>query len=155
MSRSHEDWMDLALDLARRAEPTGNTPVASLIVLEGEEIGRGLNEATTRMDPTIHAETAAIQDACRRRKSLMLTGATLYSTMESCPMCCWAIFAVDIEHVVLGARAVDLNRTDMGSYSMEKMAALTNRPLKLTTGVRHMECVGLRKAWTARTGRQA
>lgn len=154
MTKTHEDWMDLALTLARAAEPSGNTPVASLIVLDGVEVGRGLNEATTKLDPTLHAETAAIRDACGRLKTMKLEGAVLYSTMEPCPMCAWAICAAGIGEVVLGARAAELNRTDMGSYSMEKLLEMTAQPLKLTTGVRNPDCVSLRREWSKRTGRQ-
>jgi tRNA(Arg) A34 adenosine deaminase TadA len=150
---NHEHWMDLAIELARAAEPTGNTPVASVIVRDGTELGRGINEVTTKLDPILHAETVAIQDACRRLGTNKLTGATLYSIMESCPMCAWAIHAAGIDHVVLGARHVDLRRTDMGDYSMEKLAVMTKQKLTVTDDVRRLECVALRRDWSQRTGR--
>jgi tRNA(adenine34) deaminase len=134
MADPHESWMDLCLALARQAEPTGNTPVGSVIVRDGRELGRGVNEATTRRDPTWHAETAAIQDACRKTGSGTLAGAVLYTAMEPCPMCAWAIHCADIRHVVIGARFADLNRTDMGDYTIDKLVALGKSPMTLTFG---------------------
>jgi tRNA(adenine34) deaminase len=153
MPTDHEHWMDLALSLARAAEPTGNTPVAAIIVRDGVEIGRGTNEATTKRDPILHAEIVAIQDACRRTGSGTLDGATLYSTMEPCPMCAWGIRCAGLKRVVLGARAADLRRTDMGSYAFDTFMVLTGQEVELVSGVRTAECVDLRSTWSARTGR--
>src|SRR5579862_8992227 len=104
MAHSDETWMDVALAAARAAVDSGNTPVASIIVRDGVKIGAGSNLATTRQDPILHGEIVAIQDACQRLGIGELTGATLYSTMEPCPMCAWAIVAAGIRRVVLGAR---------------------------------------------------
>jgi tRNA(adenine34) deaminase len=153
MADPHEAWMDLCVALAQAAVPTGNTPVASVIVRGGKEIGRGVNEVTTRQDPILHAETVAIQDACRRIGSGKLTGAVLYTAMEPCPMCAWAIHAADIRHVVIGARFADLNRTDMGDYTIDKLMALAKVSMQLTLGVRKLECVAVRRDWMQRTGR--
>jgi tRNA(Arg) A34 adenosine deaminase TadA len=153
MADTHETWMDVCIALAKQIEPTGNTPVASVIVRDGKEIGRGVNEVTTRQDPILHAETAAIQDACRRIGSVKLTDAVLYTAMEPCPMCAWAIHAADIRHVVIGARFADLNRADMGDYTIDKLIALAKVPMQLTTGVRKLECIAVRRDWMQRTGR--
>lgn len=145
--------MDLCLEMARENEPTGNTPVAAVIVRDGEVIGRGVNEVTTRQDPMLHAETAAIGDACRRLGTSKLTGAVIYSTMEPCPMCAWAIRCAGIRQVVLGARLADLGRTDLRDYSIEALMQMTGQPVAVTNGVRRLECVAMRRDWMDRTGR--
>lgn len=155
MAGSDADWMDAALARARAAVSTGNTPVASVVVKDGVEVGAGENRATTGRDPILHGEIVAIQDACRRLGTGDLAGATLYTTMEPCPMCAWAIVAAGIRRVVLGARHADLNRTDLGSYSFERLMTMMNQSVELVTGMRHAECVAVRRDWTRATGRFA
>jgi tRNA(adenine34) deaminase len=150
---THETWMDLAISLAKAAEPSGNTPVAAVIVRDGVELGRGTNLVTPPQDPLLHAETTAIQDACRRAGTASLAGAVLYSTMEPCPMCAWAIRCAGITEVVLGARFPDLDRRDMGGYAIEKLMAMAENPMTITPGVRRLECIALRKDWMVKTGR--
>lgn len=153
MTKDHEHWMDMALALARAVEASGNTPVASLVVRDGEEIGRGTNEVTTKRDPILHAEIVAIQDACKRSGSATLEGAVLYSTMEPCPMCAWGIRCAGLKQVVLGARHADLKRTDMGTYAFDTFMIATGQNVQLVSGIRTAECVELRREWSARTGR--
>lgn len=155
MASDDERWMDVALGMARAAVTSGNTPVASVIVRGGAQIGAGGNEATSRRDPILHGEIVAIQDACRRLGSGDLAGATLYTTMEPCPMCAWAIVAAGITRVVLGGRHADLQRTDLGQYSFERMMDMVAQRVELVTGVRNEECVALRRDWTRQTGRWA
>jgi tRNA(adenine34) deaminase len=148
-----EKWMDEALAMARMALPLGNTPVACVIVKNGVRVGAGENLVTTRRDPLLHCEVVAIQDACRCLGTADLSGACLYSTMEPCPMCAGAIAIAGIQRVVLGARHTDLGRTDLGQYTIERLFELMDRPVELVTGVRHEECVMLRRDWTRATGR--
>jgi len=148
-------WMEVALGIAHIARAAGNTPVASVIVKDGVEIGAGGNQATSRGDPILHGEIVAIQDACRRTGLSDFAGASLYTTMEPCPMCAWAIVAAGIRRVVLGARHDDLQRTDLGRYSFERLMDMMAQKVELVTGVRHVECVTLRRNWSAQTGRQA
>jgi tRNA(adenine34) deaminase len=155
MAEDDAGWMDVALGLARTAVASGNTPVASVIVRDGVKLGEGGNQATTRRDPILHGEIVAIQEACRRLGHADLAGATLYTTMEPCPMCAWAIVAAGIRRVVLGARHADLQRTDLGQYNFERLMDMMAQQVELVTGVRHAECVTLRRDWTKQTGRWA
>src|SRR5262245_52656569 len=102
--------MALALAEVRAAAAEGNLAVGSVI-------GRGHNLVRTSGDPTAHAETVALRDACRALGNLELPGSTCYTTMEPCPMCCWAIVVAGIERVVLGARHVDAGNTKAGDYT--------------------------------------
>ena len=149
----HDHFMDLALEEGRKAEPEGNVPVGSVIVRNNEVIGAGHNEARSGPDATAHAEVQAIRDACRRQNTWDLGGATLYTSMEPCPMCCWAIVEAGIGRLVLGARHEgmrkysDIRRTSYGGYAVETLIDLTGRTLEVVTGVRTQECEALRAAW--------
>lgn len=74
-------------------------PFGAIIVRDGKVIGRGHNCVLSSKDPTAHAEITAIRDACSLEQSHHLTGATLYSNFEPCPMCLAAIYWADIRHL--------------------------------------------------------
>jgi len=96
-------YMQRALELAARAESEGEVPVGALVVLNGEIIGEGWNRPITMHDPTAHAEIVALRAAADRLANYRLTGATLYVTLEPCPMCAGAMVHARIARVVYGA----------------------------------------------------
>lgn len=153
MEPEHDRFMDLALQEARQGMAQGNKPVGAVIVLRGEVIGRGRNTVDSERDPINHAEITAIRDACRNLNTANLQDATLYSVMEPCPMCLWAIHMSGIAQLVLGGRHAAMKREDMGDYSVEKLLQLTRQGMKVITGVRTKECEAMRWAWRNETGR--
>ncbi len=152
MSDTDTDFMDRCLEEAAAGEVAGNIPVGSLIVRDGEILGIGRNRARSDHDPTAHAEVDAVRDACRKLATTDLTGATCYTTMEPCPMCCWALQEAGVVRLVLGARHVDLQRTDYGDYAVEALMALTKRNLEVVPGVRQAECIEIRRQWARTQG---
>jgi tRNA(adenine34) deaminase len=125
----------------------GDWPTGSVIVLGGNVVASGQNRQNTLNDLTVHAETDALRSAFASLKSTSLEGATLYTTMEPCPMCAEAMRMAKVSRLVLGLRHADLKRTDLGSYSIEAYCRLLAWPLDIVTGVRHAECFALRKRW--------
>ncbi len=95
--------MQRALELARRAEQAGEVPVGALVVLDGQVIGEGWNHPIGAADPSAHAEIAALRAAAGRLGNYRLTGATLYVTLEPCPMCAGATVLARVARVVFGA----------------------------------------------------
>ena len=99
-----EDYMALALSLAREAAENGEVPVGCVIAdAQGNVIGRGRNRRQERPDATAHAEVEAIRQACAALGDWRLAGCTLYVTLEPCPMCAGAIVNARIPRVVYGA----------------------------------------------------
>ena len=70
----------------------GGGPFAALVVKEGEIIATGVNQVTSTLDPTAHAEVVAIRAACRTLNHFELTGCDIYASCEPCPMCLGAIY---------------------------------------------------------------
>src|SRR5262245_61718765 len=147
MSAEHDHFMERAMALATQAMNEGNRPAGSVIVRDGKPIGEGRNLVHTSCDPTAHGEIVAIRNTTTSLKSVDLTGCTLYTSMEPCPMCCWAIIDSKISRLVLGCRHAAMGRRDIGTYSVEALVALTGRPLEIITGVRDRECEAQRKSW--------
>jgi tRNA(adenine34) deaminase len=96
-------FMGLALGEARRGSLEGEVPIGAVVVLDGEVIGEGHNRPIASMDPTAHAEVLALRQAARKTGDYRLPGATLYSTVEPCPMCCGAVLHARLARVVYGA----------------------------------------------------
>ena len=143
-----EHFMDQVLAHCEAALARGDCPVAAVIVRDGTVVGVGSNRVASGHDATAHAETEAIRDACARLASRRLDGCTLYSAMEPCPMCCWALKEAGIERLVLGARHAGMRRPDYGDYSVEKLLALTRAQLDIVSGVRVAECEAVRRCWS-------
>jgi tRNA(adenine34) deaminase len=97
------EWMRQAIALARRAEAMGEVPVGALVVREGRVLGEGWNQPIANHDPTAHAEILALRAAAKCVSDYRLGGATLYVTLEPCPMCAAAIAHARIARLVFGA----------------------------------------------------
>jgi tRNA(adenine34) deaminase len=101
--RSDEYWMKCALRQAEKAALSDETPIGAVIVYQNRIIGRGCNQRETRQDVTLHAEMTAIRQACRHLHSWRLDGASLYVTLEPCPMCAGAVIQSRINKLYYGA----------------------------------------------------
>ena len=147
MNPNHIHFMDRAMVLAQQAMDEGNRPAGCVIVKDGRSVGEGRNLVHTSVDPTAHGEMVAIRKVALSLGTVNLSGCTLYTSMEPCPMCCWAIIDSKISTLVLGGRHAGLGRKDIGTYSVEALVAMTGRPLEIITGVRAKECEDQRKTW--------
>ena len=96
-------WMRAALQEAQRAYEEDEVPVGAVIVYEERIIGRGHNQVEGLQDPTAHAEILAIGAAADFLHSWRLEGATIYVTIEPCPMCMGAIILSRLDKLVFGA----------------------------------------------------
>ncbi|MFN6176994.1 MAG: nucleoside deaminase [Flavobacteriales bacterium] len=97
-----------AIALARQGmDRNEGGPFGCVIVCDGRIIGRGNNRVTSSNDPTAHAEMVAIREACNAIGSFQLTGCTLYTSCEPCPMCLGAIYWARPDRVVYAGTRQD------------------------------------------------
>ena len=82
MAIDHERFMRAAMDEAVKAREEGNSGVGTVIVRDGEIIGRGRNLVYTDHDVTAHAETVALREAGGELKLIDFSGCTLYAPSE-------------------------------------------------------------------------
>jgi len=100
MEENHKHFIDIAFEEAfASVRSNAGGPFGAVIVRDGKIIGRGSNRVTSLNDPTAHAEILAIRDACSALSTFDLSGSTLYSTCEPCPMCFSAIVWANINRV--------------------------------------------------------
>src|SRR5699024_2235749 len=97
-----ERFMRAALTQAQEAFDAGELPVGAVLVKGGKIISQAHNETEQRSDPTAHAEVLALRQAAEKLGDWRLDGATLYVTLEPCPMCVGALFSAHVNRVVYG-----------------------------------------------------
>lgn len=99
----HERFMRVALEEARLADAEGEIPIGAVIVRDGEVLARAHNRREQLNDPTAHAEMIAIREASQKLDDRRLTGCTLYTTLEPCPMCAGAMVMAKLSRCFFGA----------------------------------------------------
>lgn len=108
MSKSHEQFMRRAIELARAGMNNNDGgPFGCIVVKNGEIIGEGNNRVTSTNDPTAHAEIVAIREACRSLNAFQLDGCSIYTSCEPCPMCLGAIYWARPERIYIACGRID------------------------------------------------
>ena len=144
----HQDWMHFALRQAQMAFEQGEVPIGAVIVHNGQVIAAAHNEREQKNDPTAHAEVLVIQRAAKALGSWRLTDATLYVTLEPCPMCAGAIMQSRIKQLVYGA--MDLKGGATGSVMNVLDYTLWNHRVDVVAGVLEDECKDILKLFFKR-----
>ena len=139
-----EAFLRECLELAREALAAGDVPVGALVVRDGVVIGRGVERTRARLDPAAHAEVEAMRLACRALGTLDLSGATLYTTVEPCVLCTYAVRQTRIARVVYGVSAGALGGATGPCPLLTDPAAFAGQaPPQVRGGVLAGECARL------------
>ena len=133
-----ETWMAQALAEARMAAAEGEVPIGAVVVCDGLVVGRGRNARERLHDPTAHAEILALQEAARALGRWRLTGATIYATLEPCPMCAGALVNARIDRLVYAVP--DPKAGAVGTLFDIPRDARLNHRVEVTSGVMADEC---------------
>ena len=96
--------MQQAMKEAVKAFEADEVPIGAVVVHKNKIVGRAFNQVRLLKDPTAHAEMIAITQGCEALQSEHLPAATLYVTLEPCPMCVGAMILARIGRLVFGAR---------------------------------------------------
>ena len=101
-------FLQAAIDEARAGLATGGIPIGSVLVIDGEIVGRGHNRRVQQGSAILHAEMDCLENA-GRLAARSYRKATLYSTLSPCDMCSGTALLYDIPRIVIGE-----NRTFQG-----------------------------------------
>ena len=140
----HEDFMIACLELAILSKESGNSPVGSILVRDGQIIARGVERVKENQDITYHAEIEAIRSASELFNSQDLSSCTLYTTHEPCIMCSYIIRHTKINTVVIGTSSGEKG----GLHSpypilLDSKIKSWGKPPKIIEGVLEKECLEL------------
>lgn len=94
-------FMQAALEEARKGLASGGIPIGSVLVCDGQIIGRGHNQRVQHGSVIHHAEMNCLENA-GRQKAAVYARCTLYSTLSPCPMCSGAALLYKIPRIVVG-----------------------------------------------------
>lgn len=103
-------WLAHAVELAVANVGAGGGPFGALLVGNGQVVSTGQNRVTRDLDPTAHAEVVAIRAAAQSTGSFVLSGLTLYTSCEPCPLCVSAALWARVDRVVYAADRNDAAR---------------------------------------------
>ncbi|MCM1369306.1 MAG: nucleoside deaminase [Candidatus Amulumruptor caecigallinarius] len=106
------EFMKLAADISLKSVETGGGPFGAVIIKDNEIVSTGHNSVTRDNDPTAHAEINAIRNACRKLNTFSLSGCTVYSSCEPCPMCLSALYWAGVRKVYYGNTKEDADAID-------------------------------------------
>lgn len=132
-----DPFMQAAIDEARLGLSEGGIPIGSVIVHQGQIIGRGHNRRVQRGSAILHGEMDAFENA-GRQPAAVYRAVTLYTTLSPCAMCSGAMLLYGIGHVVVGE-----NSTFMGEEAL-----LRSRGVQVEV-LQNAECIALMRDFIA------
>jgi tRNA(adenine34) deaminase len=139
--------MTHALELARAAGDAGEVPVGAVVVAGGRMVGAAANERESSGDPTAHAEILALRAAAAELGTWRLSEATLYVTLEPCPMCAGAAINARLARVVFGTPDPKAGAT--GSLYNLCADPRLNHEMPVEAGLLGPESAALLSSWFA------
>ena len=99
MKETDNNFMLMAIELSLNSVKNKGGPFGAVIVKDGNVIAKASNRVTLDNDPTAHAEVNVIRAACTALKSFDLSGCTMYTSCEPCPMCLGAVYWAGIDKI--------------------------------------------------------
>jgi tRNA(adenine34) deaminase len=134
-----EEFMRLALEQAELAGMRDEIPIGAIVVDEtGAVIAAAGNSRDELTDPTAHAEVLALRAAAQVRGDRILTGCTIYVTLEPCPMCAGAVVMSRVDRLVFGAWNEEYGAAG-SRWDIVRDRRLSHRP-EVLAGVLADEC---------------
>lgn len=130
-----DKFMEAAIEEAQQGLREGGIPIGSVLVYQGEIIGRGHNRRIQKGSSVLHGEMDALENAGRLAFNVY-KACTLYTTLSPCSMCSGAILLYGIARVVIGE-----NQTFMGEEAL-----LTQRGVALDV-LQDQRCIEMMNAF--------
>lgn len=112
ITEQDKEFMREAIRLANESVKNGGGPFGAVIVKDGKIIAGRSNSVTLDNDPTAHAEVNAIREACRKLGTFDLSGCTVYTSCEPCPMCLGAVYWAHVDRIYYGNTRDDARHID-------------------------------------------
>ncbi|HBP51423.1 MAG: Guanine deaminase [Candidatus Shapirobacteria bacterium GW2011_GWE1_38_10] len=106
MRNNDKKFLRKAVDQAKKSVELGGFPAGAVVVKNGKIISKGVSLGNILHDPTSHAETSSMREACKKLKGY-LEGATLYASLEPCLMCFEASNWTGVSKIVYGCKKTE------------------------------------------------
>lgn len=148
-NRTDEEFMRLAIEKVREGIAAGQTPFGAVIVRDSQVVVAAHNTVWRDCDSTAHGEINAIRQAAHALNSIDLSGCTMYTTTEPCPMCLAASHWAKIDRVLYGATIADAAAAGFHELRVpaKMMVEVGGSPLRVEVGPLRDECRALFDLW--------
>ncbi|MBQ7662870.1 MAG: nucleoside deaminase [Prevotella sp.] len=152
ITEQDKQFMREAIRLADESVKHGGGPFGAVIVKDGEIIAGSSNSVTIDHDPTAHAEVNTIRQACQKLGTFDLSGCTIYTSCEPCPMCLGAIYWAHIGRIFYGNTRKDARDIDFADdFIYEELdRPLDERTVPIINMLRD-EALNSFRLWTEKT----
>lgn len=143
------EFMRRAIALSVANVANGGGPFGAVIVKDGVVLAEGVNQVTSKHDPTAHAEIVAIRTATSKLESFDLSGCEIYSSCEPCPMCLGAIYWAHLDCLYYGNTKADAKGIGFDdSFIYEEIALLPEQRKIKTVQALSDEAIAAFEKWT-------
>lgn len=129
-----KQYLKRAVEQARESVNQGGFPAGAVVAKDGKIIAKGVSLGFKLNDPTSHAETASIREACKILETVDLSGATLYASLQPCLMCFSVANWAGITRIVYGCKKRDVMVSKNyyeGKTDINEVNKQNNRQMKL------------------------
>lgn len=131
MNNSDKTFLERAVQLARENVTIGGGPFGAVIVKDGQVVAESVNRVISIPDPTAHAEIQTIRLAALKLNTFDLSGTTLYTSCEPCPMCLGAVYWSRISRVVFASDRHDAENAGFRDAELYLEIALNPQQRKI------------------------
>lgn len=127
-------WMQRCLEIIQKKTHHSEVPIAAIIVdSDNQCIAEACNQPIHLSDPTAHAEVCALRLACQHLGNYRLQNCTLYTSLEPCAMCFYALMHARISRLVFAASDNKLGILSKKRYT--ETHAFSNHHFTWTAGI--------------------
>ncbi|MBI1979011.1 MAG: nucleoside deaminase [Candidatus Aenigmarchaeota archaeon] len=134
MKNQEIKYLKHAIELAKESVKKGGFPAGAVVIKGGKVVSEGISIGNILHDPTSHAETAAIREACKKLNTSNLEGCTLYESLQSCVMCFSVAYWAGISRIVYASKKTSEMISKFyyeGSTDNKKLNKENNREIEL------------------------
>ncbi len=151
ITEQDKQYMREAIRLADASVNSGGGPFGAVIVKDGTIVCGSANRVTIDIDPTAHAEVNAIRAACRQLGTFDLSGCTIYTSCEPCPMCLGAIYWAHIDRIYYANNRKDAADIDFAdNFIYEELERPLTERLKPIIPMLRDEALHTFREWQAK-----
>jgi len=156
MKNPDNTFMRLAIKKAKEGIEKGQTPFGACITKNGNVVSCVHNIVWMSGDITAHAEVHAIREACKVLKTVDLSGCTIYSTCEPCPMCFSACHWARISKIVYGTHIDDAKSIGFNelTISNKDMMQIGKTQIELVSNMLREENLSLFQLWSSQENKK-
>lgn len=131
---NQDEYLKRAIKQAKESVKKGGFPAGAVLVKDGNIIAQGVSLGYLLHDPTSHAETATVREACKKLETTDLSGSVLYASLQPCVMCYCSSNWARVSKIVYGCKkTIDMVSKNYyeGKHDIQVLNSNSNHKIEL------------------------